>query len=63
MSLYYGFHDAVRKAVPGGPRKSIRRARARFMSNYGKWRIQRGVTRILGPQFRRSPDRLELDIT
>ncbi len=63
MSLYYGFHDAVRKAVPPGLRKRVRRTRARVMSIYGKWRIRRGVTRILGPQFRRSLDRLELDIT
>ncbi len=63
MSLHYRFHDAVKRSVPAGLRKRIRRARARVMSVYGKWRIQRGVTRILGPQFRRSLDRLELDIT
>jgi hypothetical protein len=60
---YYWFHDGVKKAVPAGLRKRIRQTRAHFKSIYGKWRIQRRVTRILGPQFRRSLDRLGLDIT
>lgn len=63
MDGYYWFHDAVKTVVPSRLRKGIRRARARIMSAYGRWRIQRWVTRILGPQFRRRPDRLELDIT
>jgi len=60
MSGYYWFHDAVKRVVPVGLRKRIRRTRAHLMSVYGKWRIQRRVTRILGPQFHRSLDRLEL---
>ena len=53
MSLHYWFHDTVMRVIPAGLRKRIRRTRAHIMSVYGSWRIQRGVTRILGPQFRR----------
>jgi hypothetical protein len=63
MNLYYWFHDGVTRVVPLGLRKKIRRTRARWMSKYGRWRIRRPATAILGPQFRRSLDRLELDIT
>src|SRR6185295_6961676 len=62
-TLYYAFHDGVQRVVPLQLRKKIRRIRARLMGKYGRWRIRRPVTAILGPQFRRSPDRLELDIT
>jgi hypothetical protein len=33
------------------------------MGAYGMWRIRPGVTRLLGPQYRRSRDLLEIDIT
>jgi uncharacterized radical SAM superfamily Fe-S cluster-containing enzyme len=63
MDGYYWFHDAVKRVVPPSVRVRVRRMRAHMMSTYGRWRIRRRVTRVLGPQFRRSPDRLELDIT
>lgn len=63
MDFYFWFHDNVRRHLPSGIRRGIRRRRAWLMSVYGKWRIRRSVTRIFGTQFRRSRDRLELDLT
>jgi Radical SAM superfamily len=63
MDIYFGFHDWVKRTLPAGLRRAVRRWRARLMGVYGAWRVKRSVTRWLGPQFTRSRDRLELDIT
>jgi len=63
MDLSFWFHDVVRRTVPMRVRRGIRRQRARLMGFYGQWRVSRRATRWLGPQFHRSRDRLELDIT
>ncbi len=49
----------MRRHIPAGARRQVGRAYARYVF----WRISPGVTRRLGPRYRRSPDRIDIDIT
>jgi len=54
---YYVF--TLRQHVPSG----IRRGIARLYGTYVFWRIGPQGTRLLGPRYRRSRDRIDIDIT
>ena len=54
---YYVF--ALRRYVPGGLRRGI----GRLYGAYVFWRISPWATNVLGPRYRRSRDRIDIDIT
>lgn len=53
----------VWRILPARFRRSVWRGLRHLMGLYGMWRIRPGVTRVLGPQYIRSRDLLEIDIT
>jgi hypothetical protein len=57
MWRHYVF--SLRQNLPA----SVRRAIGRCYGYYVFWRISPGTTKMLGPRFRRSRDRIEIDIT
>jgi|WetSurMetagenome_2_1015567.scaffolds.fasta_scaffold31939_3 hypothetical protein len=58
-ALWRHYVFGLRRRIPGGVRRNI----GRLYGVYAFWRIGPYATQILGPRYRRSRDRIDLDIT